>query len=515
MGTAHLTNGAVLVKGEPAVDVDLAVGFIGNDKRVLPRGIEYVTRADFRPLSGIPALVQAGLPPRGTFTARLNGDLLGQAPLEFWSRLEGVPAVDGKRILPAVETTAHGHMSPEQTVSADVAVRVATTPRPTDAAFDVTLNLRQANLEVASGLRSRFFDAAEVLALVDAFTPKAAAASPPVATARSTTAQAAPRVYAQLGQPLWSALRGHFDLELGTVRYSPYQIDGIRGRLELSDRALSLSHLTGEMFAGRWSGNVQIAYRPENKTADHALKGEFTIEQFDSARIVQTVFPTELASVAARIDLHSTVQSEGNALFELMDRAAGSFTAEGRQGVVRLAVPKQEMAATAAVFGGTILLSPELRALGRLLKKFAEMPVDQLRVEGARSAGGDITLNELRLDSPQARLLAHGRIPVVAGEPLMNRPLELAIDLAAKDEMAVILGGMNLLEKKPRADGYRALKDKFVVGGKAGEPDTRPLYDLLAKAVMGSKGTWGFLMRKVQDQVNKKKPTATTAAPSP
>jgi len=76
---------------------------------------------------------------------------------------------------------------------------------------------------------------------------------------------------------------------------------------------------------------------------------------------------------------------------------------------------------------------------------------------------------------------------------------------------------MSLLEKKPRDDGYRPLKEKFVIGGKAGDPDTKPLYDLLAKAVSGSKGTWGFLMRKVQAQIEKMKtpPAKKTAALNP
>jgi hypothetical protein len=174
--------------------------------------------------------------------------------------------------------------------------------------------------------------------------------------------------------------------------------------------------------------------------------------------------------------------------------------------------------ATAVVFGGTVLLSPELRALGRLLRQFSEMPLDQLRISGQRAADGTVSLDEFRFNSPQARLLGRGRIPAVEGEPLMNRPLELSLELAAKDEVAVILGGMSLLEKKPRTDGYRPLKEKFVLGGKAGQPDTRPLYDLLAKAVSGSKGTWGFLMRKMQAQVEKKKtppPPQKTAAVTP
>ena len=72
---------------------------------------------------------------------------------------------------------------------------------------------------------------------------------------------------------------------------------------------------------------------------------------------------------------------------------------------------------------------------------------------------------------------------------------------------------MSLLEKKPRADGFRPMRQTFTLGGRAGAPDTAPLYDLLARAVGGSSGTWGFLMRKVQAEVDKKKTPATKATP--
>ncbi len=515
-GIAHLTHGTVDVGGKRAVDVDAALSFIGNDQTILPNAIDYTTRADFAELSRVPALAGSGLPTRGTLVARAHGDMLGQAPIEAWMRLEGLPASDNSRVLPALEITASGKVSRQQTVAGSVEVRLETLPRITDAKFDAALNLTAGKLEIASGFHSQFFDAAEALAFWEGlYSPPAPPEknSPPTAsrsgamTAKLETPARKP-TYAQLGVPFWSHLRGHFDLDLGRVRFAPYQIDRLRGRLDLREHELVLGNLSGEMFAGRWSGQLRVDYHPENKTADHAASGEFRIEQFDSARVVQTVFPTELASVDAKIDVRSTVRSRGNALFELIDRAEGDFTIDGRQGIVRLTAPKQDFAATAAVFGGTVLLSPELRALGRLLKKFAEMPVDQLRVSGARNESGDVQLREFRIDSPQARLLAHGKISAREGEPLMNRPLELSIELAAKEEMAVILGGMSLLEKKPRADGYRSLKEPFELRGKAGAPDTRPLYDLFARAVLGSKGTWGFLMRKAQEKMNKTKPPA-------
>lgn len=516
-GTAHVTDGTLTVKGQPAAVVDLALGFIGDDHNLLPKSIELSARADFAPLAGLAALQGSGLPARGTFVTRLNGDMLGTAPLESWSRLEGVPSADGQRTLPALELTAHGKVSKAggRTFDADVSVLLATTPRATDARFDASLDLRDANLHFASAFRSQFIDAAELLAYAEAFSP---AATPPAPAAGATVAaKKSPQPPHQLGTPFWSALRGHFDLDIATVQYAPYRIDGVKGRLDVGDRALVLSQLNGEMFAGRWGGTVRVDYDPADKLTDHRLTGDFHIKQFESSRVVQTVFPNQIASVDAQIDVTASIASAGNTLFELIDRAEGGFTVVGTQGIMRLTVPKQDMMATAVVFGGTVLLSPELRALGRLLRQFSEMPLDELRITGRRAADGTVSLDELRFDSPQARLAGRGRIPAVDGEPLMNRPLELSFDLAAKDEVAVILGGMSLIEKKPRADGYRAMKAPVVLGGKAGEPDTQPLYDLLAKAVSGSKGTWGFLMRKLQAEVKKAAPPPPrkTAAATP
>lgn len=498
-GAAHLTHGAVDVGGRRAVDLDASLAFVGDAERVLPSGLEYTSRADFAELSRVPALAGTGLPARGSVVLRANGDMLGKTPLELWMRLEGLPDDKDTRTLPALEFSARGRLSEQRRLLARTSVRLETQPRASDAQFDARIDLASGQLEVASRLKSEFIDAAEVMAFVDAAQGRRA-----VQVGRPEDNQL--DTYPQVGQPVWAGLRGRFELDLGVVGYGPYRVERVKGRLELKERELTLSNLSGEMFAGRWSGQARIDYQPEDTQADHTLGGDFKIEQFDSARVVQAVFPTELASVEAKIDVQATFRGRGNALPQLIGRAEVDFSAESRQGVVRLAVPKQEFAASAALLGGTLLLSPELRALGRLLQKFAEMPVDQLKISGVRYEGGTVELSEFRLDSPQARLLAQGSIPAVENEPLLNCPLYLTVDLAARDEMAVILGGMSLIEKTPRADGYRALKEKFEMRGKAGDPDTRPLYDLLAKAVLGSKGTWGFLMRKVEEQVKKPKP---------
>ena len=75
--------------------------------------------------------------------------------------------------------------------------------------------------------------------------------------------------------------------------------------------------------------------------------------------------------------------------------------------------------------------------------------------------------------------------------------------LAVRDEFAVILTGMKLIERKPGPDGFFTMIRQPVLRGTLGAPDTTDLYDVLAQAAAGSSGTFGFLMKKVQQEAQK------------
>lgn len=517
-GSLHLADLRVDAGNARVLDLDATLGFKGNDQLILPDALQLTSQLDFASAARLPAATAFGLPTRGSWQTRVDGELLAEKPAEMVTRLSGLPNAQGTGDLPPLELKLRGKISREQVFSGGAELLLSASPRPSDAAFDVNLNLVGGTLAITSALRSQFFDAQALLDFARAFvahapsTPSGAALPPSAtnpkpskpSTAAKPTTSTATAASPQAPLPFWRALRGSFDLDLGVVQWGLYRIDRVHGRLDASDRALTLRRLDGDMFAGRWGGEVRIDHDAAVSTGTHRLQANFRIEQFESSRVVQTVFPNQVASIDARINLRASVSSLGDTLPDLVDHSEAQFSLASEKGVVRLTVPKADRLATAAVFGGTVLLSPELRALGRLLRKFSEMPVEQLRIEGRRTAAGEINLDQFRFDSPQARLLGRGRVAAIDTEPLMNRPLELSLQLAAKDELAVILGGMKLLEKRSEPDGFRSMREPFALGGRAGEPDTAPLFDLLAKAVSGSRGTWGFLMRKVQAEVKKK-----------
>jgi hypothetical protein len=505
-GRLYATDGAFSVADTPAIEFEAALGFVGNDRALLPDGGDLSARLDFATLRRIPALAAEGLPAAGELVLRANAKNLRDDTPTFYARLSGIPTADGRRTLPPLEVTAHGRVDGRaRALHFDVTTLFATAPRPSDATFALDLALGPDSLPLASTLRSQFLDVGELLALAEAFTPPRSAPTAPAVAAAPAAPHRSP-VYLPMGEPFWSKLRGYFDLDLAAVQMLPYRIDGVRGRLDFTAGALTLSGLAGEMFAGRWRGDVRIAYAPGAPTGDHVLTGQFDIEQFETARAIQTVFPNDYGSLDARLDLTATVRGAGHRWWQLLDGATGEFALTARNGVARLQHPQLGTASTVLALAGTVGFSAELRALGRLLKKFAEMPVEHLRVTGARDAAGNLTLGELRLDSPQARLLGRGEVPADATTPLVGRKLNLALELQAKDEMAVILGNMKLLEKQPQPDGFQRMKQPILLGGEVGKPDPSSLYDLLARAVEGSKGTWSLIMRKVQKEVEKSAP---------
>lgn len=507
-------GGELAVGGHRAADLEFALDFIGNEKRVLPQTLDLTLRADLAVLHELP-IADRHLPAAGNLVLRTSGDLLGRQPVTFQARLSGVPTADGKRVLDPLELNARGKIdssADDAHVAFDIGVRFGDPARLSDLAFQAKVSPEHDSLEVASTIRGARLDFAEVMAWQSAFAAPARARPKPAATGRTASrliarflpGRAAAANADAPAPPFWHLVRGSLDLEIGAVEFAPYRIENVRGNLRLTDREFTLSRLEGRMFEGNWGGQVRVQHDPAAAGAAHTLDASFRIAQFDSARVVQTVFRRDTAVVEAKVDVEADFTSRGDRLPDLIASASGGFAARTRNGVVRFALPNSEMNSSLAVLGGAVTFSPELRALGRLLPKLAEMPVEDLRLAGRVDASGEVRLSEFALNSPQARFTGRGRVAATS-DAIMSRPLDLSLNIAAKDEMAVILGGMKLLERQKDAAGFQAVREKLTVGGKAGEPDLRPLYDLLARSVSGSTGTWGYLMRKVQADVDKRR----------
>jgi hypothetical protein len=519
------------------------VMFLG-DNYAMPAALVFKTQIDLGQWQRQPIADVLSLPAAGLVTAGYEHDLFNDKQPVFSFALERVPGAAGQPPIAPLKAEIKLNSlaaAAADEVGAQVEIELGTRPRPSKVAFEAILNNRDKMVNVNSTMKGEFVDLAELERLIAATerkkptagtqltaepaqsdarplsTSSATASPPPAATPERSFGQALVE-QSNLEFPFWLVFRGRFDLQLQELSRAPYRITDVRGALELGANRLTIRDLAGRTFDGAWSGGLRVDFSPQDAAAPYQLAGEFRVDRLDAAAIVRSVYPDEPPMFTGRLSLDTSVASQGKHLAGLLRNSAAKFSFHADDGRLSVKVPHANLASAALVFGGAITLSPELRALGRLITKFDGMPVETLRASGRREPDGLVALDEFRVETPQLRLAATGRWQLREHTPWPATPFELPVSIAAKDEMAVIFKGMRLLERKPGPDGFFPLTRTPKLKGTPGQPDTSELFDMLAHAADKSSGTFGFLMRKLQKEVAKAqaapKPPAGAAKPS-
>ena len=286
---------------------------------------------------------------------------------------------------------------------------------------------------------------------------------------------------------------------------APYSIKNLGGKLELTENQVALRGLSGETLGGKWSADFTAGTQPGNPASPVELKAHFQMTQIDAAQAVHLRYPDPPAGIDGKLNLEVVMAGDAQTWEELPAATTGQFVMTATGGKMRLVLPKKDMISNALIIGGTFTFSKELRALGRFVKTLENLPVDQIRATGNLAKDGKLQIQTVTLDSPQLKLTAIGEVANAKTRDLMGEPLQVNASLSASGDIAVMLGGMNLLQKDAQG-GFQKMKEPFLINGNLGQPNLQPLYDMLARAVDSSHGTWGMLMRKVEAMVPKAAP---------
>lgn len=385
--------------------------------------------------------------------------------------------------------------------------------KPTWSAFvtEFDFDMVDKRAKINAELKGEFFDVGRFMKLIDACAPATVPAPAPKGAAGPAPAKPVPAKRVAPKAPFWETLSSRIQLEFGAIEYGTYRVERLTGEFVIDEDAVDLRKLAGKMFDGDWSGRLRLGFDRTHADDPFELTGGFDIKDFSATRIVQAAYPNEIGSYDGRLNFSSTIHSRGAWFDTLLDDSTSEFTFHSDKGRLRLKVPHANLASAALLVGGAVTFSPELRAIGRLVKTFSDLPVDELSARGRRVPGGAIFLDDLRLQTPQLRLVARGEMPAQPQTELAARTFSLPVTLAVRDEMAVILRGMKLIERKADADGYFTMTRQPKLRGTFGAPDTTELYDTFAQAVAGSSGTFGFLMKKVQQEVEKSRAAGAAA----
>jgi len=520
----NMTYGVAAAGGERLARFENALEIAGSEKKAEMRKASGAIWADLGAIGRLPLLAHARLPAQGIMNLEISNDPVKTQVIEVRGQLTGLVGRDG-RPAPAVEWVARARADAAERIGGfRVEATLHSTPRPSDATF--LLKVDRQNLElldISSKFESRYLDLDAVRDFAAAFSParprkpRPAASTVPqsqtagAAQAPGQKAGAAPLLQVEAPStpaaagPIWGGLRGTFSLDIGTLAFAPYTIEHLVGQWVVTDDTFALQKLTGGMLGGDWTADLAVKYAAMDPAGPYRMIAHFGVNQLDTQKAVALAFPNETAKIDGRLSLAISMSGGAERIEELADHATGDFSMSARDGVLRLTLPKADMTSSLLILGGSFTFSPELRALGRLVRQLSNVEFDRCEASGRLAADGELTVEQFHLDSPQLRFSATGRIADARTRDLLRQPIVLHASLAARQDLAVILSGMRLLNREG-ADGFRPLTQELTIGGAVGQPDLHPLYDFLARAVSGAHGTWGILMRDMQAAISKRPP---------
>jgi hypothetical protein len=187
------------------------------------------------------------------------------------------------------------------------------------------------------------------------------------------------------------------------------------------------------------------------------------------------------------VSVNGQASAEAPSLETLPDYVVGEFSVQATEGVLR-ALRRGAVTGTIDVVGQLGRLGARLAgreepdAVTRLVTYFNAIELTSSQLEARRNTDWTIDLTRLLLRNPELRIEGRGHIGHEEGREFRQQPIELTLNMAARRPLASLLDELNLLEEEPDDEGYRPFKRTVEVRGNVGEPDPRPLWEIILEA---------------------------------
>ena len=479
-GSGEATRGAALnASGKGRLDADLAALMRQpalSMAAVLSRGN---LAADFKVVSGDPLKVKAGVVLRNLI-ARQGDQPLGDFDCQVDASLKADCSAG--------------------TVKIPLALSVG--GRRSDLTFDGSFSRNASALSFTGKLGSAQIVVDDFQALA-ALAPQSPAAIAPAEPKPAGGNQETPKPAAGQGtaapeaaapardtEPFWKGIKGRFDADLKLVKYGrDYTVRDIRCAAAIDETRLALNNLEGKFKDNAFRITAGITFTAADPRP-YTMTGSVSIPGFDVGGFLRAANPKEAPAIETKVTIDAKLNGRGATVPDLAQNAYGQFDVSGTKGVLRALSNKGRNAAGLASAGlgllGAARGSDTSSALGELTGYLNEMPFDHLAMRVNRGADLNLILTSLEFISPGTRLTGHGTIQHQNGVSIVNQPLHVEVQLAAKDHMALLLGKLNLLGQQRDDKGYTLMNSPFAVGGTIAKTDNSQLWRIVGKAALTS-----------------------------
>jgi len=373
------------------------------------------------------------------------------------------------------------------------------------------------------GARFKFFAQGKNLVLADMFSlagflePNEEAAEPAETERPKRTPTAS--VQRRDQESFWKGYSGEATVDFGRVVYPGIgQLDKVRAIFRASDRQLLFE--TDNTGSGGNPLNLQgrIDFKA-GRSKPYSLQAQLGLSDFDVGSFLRQSDPRQRPMVEGIFNLTGNLTGEAENLDRLLQTAQGDFYLENRSGGIFRPLPlddQKTQVATFAIAGLDLLAGKKVRQLNtatRAAKLLREVEFDDMKIKASRGSNLNIDLTDLWVRGPEIIISGTGSVSYREGVPLLDQPLLLKAQMAAKNEAAYLLNELGHLQDRQTEDGYY-YGPSFSITGTLGNPDKSELDRLLQSSTLGFLGVGG---RKVDlgksDQSVESTPSQTETDP--
>jgi len=313
----------------------------------------------------------------------------------------------------------------------------------------------------------------------------------------------------------WSGVTGTVTLALKEVALEKWDLREVSGIIRMAPGELRLDGgraSLGDGCQAKIDGGIGFDGAAEKP---FSLQTNIVVDNFDSAPLFRALRPGELPTVEGRFDLTGAVTGRSVRIEDLGAEIQGEFHLNSKGGIFRALradiadsikqAPSRLSGAidtVTSLFGkhgdssdnASKFIDKTGQAAVEFTERLREVHYDQIHVSAIR--GSDLTIHmvDISLIAPEQRLTGTGEVTYQPGQPILEQPLSLDLQLSARGKTAELMNTIGLLKDERDDLGYSKMIQPIHLGGTLDRVDDSQWQDLLIQAALKKAGS-GLLNR--------------------
>jgi hypothetical protein len=457
--------------------------------------------ADLAALGGQPALATLRVLSAGRASGELRAALAGGvAQIEARSTTNGLVAREGNQALPVANLSLRAVRTAEGRLTIEAPLLLDRLGRRSDLKVSVQAVPQGGVAVIDARVQGDHLELADALALLALASGQAGPAPAPRSAAAGAPTR--PGVAAANTKPFWSGVRGEVAVNVKEiVRGQDWTMRDFSTLARIEPAAVRLEKLSGTINEkGTLAGGGELTFR--SGAEPYALQGMFALSEFDVGALLKAFDPDRPPTLEGVFAVEGRVAGAGRTLDHTLERTRGSFELRSQSGVfrgLRRTSEKVSVATKAVELGaalGSLLGSSKVKdaaekvagqtyQVDQLAQALAELPFDQFVIRANRDERLNFRIEEISLLSPEVRFHARGTVSHVEGKSVLEQPLQLAFQLAARGKVEQTLGRLRALDGTKDELGYAKAKDLGAITGTLSRPTPNELFQRLLESKVG------------------------------